>query len=178
MRQDGLKIAWLLLFFGTACENTNYVYFLFNMHITVFILLCYVICHGPFVIRMEDYSHRLSRAARIFDTHEINASFNVNENLKWSMFALEKLMRKELWWDATTLTSYVDKNMIPRGLYIKKIPTATYDIEFMIEWESILTDCSLRLMKLLIHQEQADLDKIKVYRMHWYLRKRHKNIKP
>lgn len=39
---------------------------------------------------------------------------------------------------------------------------ANYSMVFMEEWNSILTDCSIKLMRLLVYQEESDLAAIKV----------------
>ncbi|OCT97461.1 hypothetical protein XELAEV_18009685mg [Xenopus laevis] len=52
--------------------------------------------------------------------------------------------------------------MIPRGLRIKKIPTFVgNDDEFVTKWNSILTDCSIRLMTLILEQKQSTYTTIK-----------------
>lgn len=62
--------------------------------------------------------------------------------------------------DSTTLRSYVTKSMIPRGLRLKKAPTAKYTEEFTNKWNAILSDCSLKLMRLIIEQEELILKDI------------------
>lgn len=71
------------------------------------------------------------------------------------MSHLEKLLVKELkvWYDLTTLENYVDKNMIPRGRRIRKIPSTVNDDDFTAKWNSILTNCSIKLIQLIISQE-------------------------
>lgn len=43
---------------------------------------------------------------------------------------------------------------------MKKIPTTAYPTEFMEEWNLILTESSLKLMTILIKQEESDLSHI------------------
>ncbi|OCT78411.1 hypothetical protein XELAEV_18029522mg [Xenopus laevis] len=52
--------------------------------------------------------------------------------------------------------------MIPRGLRIKKYPTVlTNDLEFVDQWNKILSDCSLRLMALLTDKRRQTYDSLK-----------------
>lgn len=66
----------------------------------------------------------------------------------------------KIWWDSITLQKYVDKNMIPRGLRIKKIPTKFYSELFKEEWNNVLSACSVQLMKLIIKEEEELLKQI------------------
>lgn len=84
-------------------------------------------------------------------------------DLRIHMTELENLLSKEMrmWWDLSTLKRYVEKNMVPRGLRIRKFPTMTYTEEFKTQWEKILTDCSIKLMELIISQEESMLRDIR-----------------
>ncbi|OCT78050.1 hypothetical protein XELAEV_18029147mg [Xenopus laevis] len=69
---------------------------------------------------------------------------------------LESKTLKEikLWWEIASFEKYITLNMIPRGLRIKKYPTSrTSNIELMNNWNSILSDCSPRLMNLIVETE-------------------------
>lgn len=97
---------------------------------------------------------------------KINAIFNMSDqsskdkvDINGLMSSLERMLVKELrtWWDCTTLQKYVDKEMIPRGLRIKKKPTSTYSETFLAQWQSTLSDCSFKLMELIIQYEQQSL---------------------
>lgn len=109
---------------------------------------------------MDNNSSRLAKAAGIFDTGLMDNVSNME--LKTTMLNLERLKHKELrlWWDATTLKSYCVKNMIPRGHRLKKVLTAKYTDEFMEEWNKTLSECSLKLMGLIIQQEETQLKEI------------------
>lgn len=76
---------------------------------------------------------------------------------------LEKLKNTEMRtsWDANTLRMYTDRDMIPRGLRLKKIPTTIYSTEFTKEWNQILSKCSGDLIKLIIRYEDTKLIEIK-----------------
>lgn len=50
--------------------------------------------------------------------------------------------------------------MIPRQLRIKKFPSTTYSDAFMIEWNNVLSECSLDLMGLIAAQEEKLLTTI------------------
>lgn len=75
------------------------------------------------------------------------------------MRILEKLKLQEtrIWWDLTTLQKYVDHNMIPRGLKLKKLPTNIYSEQFKEDWNTILSNCSIQLMNLIIKNESEKL---------------------
>lgn len=76
-------------------------------------------------------NNRLLKAANLFNDEE-STDTPTNPDLEQLMNRHEKLRSKQLrvLWDATTLKSYVTKSMIPRGLRIKKVPTAKYTEEF------------------------------------------------
>lgn len=61
------------------------------------------------------------------------------------------------WWDKVTLQKYIQKDMIPRGLRLKKIPTTVFSENFKTDWDSILSRCSLQLMELLVKYEEDKL---------------------
>lgn len=61
----------------------------------------------------------------------------------------------DVWWDLTGLKQYVGKDMIPRGLRIKKFPSTLYSEEFTLQRNNILTKCSVELMELIIQQEES-----------------------
>ncbi|OCT70902.1 hypothetical protein XELAEV_18037827mg [Xenopus laevis] len=44
--------------------------------------------------------------------------------------------------------------MIPRGLRIKKFPTSLSE-EFMVKWNTVLSDCSLKLMGLIVEKKSG-----------------------
>lgn len=73
-------------------------------------------------------------------------------------------MRRELkiWWNFTTLSSYLEKGMIPQGLRINKSTTFTQSKDFKDQWELILTECSLKLIKLIVQQEEKELEQVKM----------------
>lgn len=107
---------------------------------------------------------RLLKAAELFkDGKEVIEPF-MYPNLRDLMSNMEKLRNKQLcvWWDANTLHSYIAKNMIPRGLRIKKVPSAKYSEDFIVKWNEILSECSLNLMRLLVEQEKTMLRDISV----------------
>lgn len=85
-------------------------------------------------------------------------------DLKIQMTDLEELLSKEMrtWWDLSTLQSYVDKKMIPRGLRLKKFPSTVYNEDFKQQWENTLTNCSMELMRLIISQEEHTLKDIRL----------------
>lgn len=107
---------------------------------------------------MEGRTNRVDRAQKIFSNAEITKNRESN-NLKSLMKNLELALRKELklWWDTTTLNAYIDKKMIPRGLRIKKVATGIQTADFTKKWEDTLSECSLKLMLLIVEHEQEQL---------------------
>ncbi|KAM8945703.1 myocardin [Pelodytes ibericus] len=66
---------------------------------------------------------------------------------------LEKATNKELrlWWDIVTLEKYIEVQRIPRGLRLKKVPFFIKDDEKLeTDWNSTLTECSMKLMQIII----------------------------
>ncbi|XP_056387361.1 uncharacterized protein LOC130282757 [Hyla sarda] len=72
---------------------------------------------------------------------------------------VENLMIKEtkVWWDHKTLTTYLNKNMVPRGLRLKKRPVKVYSQTFLAKWDWALLDCSAKLMKYIVEEEETEL---------------------
>lgn len=108
---------------------------------------------------MGEDAARLQRAATLFNVNVNTTGPTPNTELKQLMWKLEKLKntKKRGWWDAATLKTYVEKAIIPRGLRINKAPTAPHPEMFMTTWNSILTDCSIKLMKLIIQHEEITI---------------------
>lgn len=76
---------------------------------------------------------------------------------------LESLMHKEqkVWWNHTTLNSYVESQIIPRGLRLRKNTTSMYTPDFQTQWNDILSTCSFQLISLIIKQEDIRLQEFK-----------------
>ncbi|XP_041435046.1 uncharacterized protein LOC121399162 [Xenopus laevis] len=75
----------------------------------------------------------------------------------------QKLSIKELklWWEITTLQNYLKVSRVPRGLRIKKFPAfEIQDKSLMDDWYGVLTDCSLKLMKILINKYQQEQERL------------------
>ncbi|XP_071995394.1 uncharacterized protein [Engystomops pustulosus] len=104
-----------------------------------------------------DNSTRRNRAAEIFSKQGTE-----NSSVRFLMQELEIQMSDQvkIWWDYTTLQSYLERAMIPRGLRIKKLPTVVYNDDFSKQWNQILSECSLNLMKLIISMEKEKLSAI------------------
>lgn len=108
-----------------------------------------------------DYLHnRLTKADKIFDSQNVDDTSN--DAIKQIVIKMECMKAREipLWWDPATLKNYVEKSMIPRGLKIKKLHTAKYPYSFMEEWNATLSDCSIKLMNILVKQEEITLKEI------------------
>lgn len=118
--------------------------------------------------RRAKHSERLNKAAQLFDVateeNTIGDPPDNLDNVEEAIKKLEGLIQKELrtWWDRSTLSSYVEKKLIPRGLRIKKIATTVYSEAFQNEWNDILTNCSVELMKLIIQYEEKMLEDLDV----------------
>lgn len=104
---------------------------------------------------------RFNRLAAVFDQTVKDA--NATSELAASIQSLDKLRGSELrvWWDANTLKMYIDRDMIPRGLRLKKAPTMIYTPDFLTEWNQILSKCSSDLIKLIISHEDVKLVEIR-----------------
>lgn len=104
---------------------------------------------------------RLDRLVALFDRTVTDV--NTSTDLTTSMHMLEKLKNTEMrtWWDSNTLRMYIDRDMIPRGLRLKKIPTTIYSTDFSREWNETLSKCSIDLIKLITRYEDVKLIEIK-----------------
>lgn len=73
-------------------------------------------------------------------------------NVESDFRKLELRMQKELkvFWNHTTLNSYVKSQMIPRGLRMRKNTTSMCTPEFQTQWNDALSKCSLELMSLIV----------------------------
>lgn len=103
---------------------------------------------------------REARLAQMFGEEEVIIPTNDSQSDYFDK--MEKLLSQEtrVWWDYNTLKGYVAKNMIPRGLRIKKLPTLIYSDAFLIDWNNTLSECSLSLMRLIIDQEALKLQEL------------------
>lgn len=74
----------------------------------------------------------------------------------------EKECKLEL--NATTLSDYWRKGLIPRGLHIKKFPPygGQDRTDFKNKWEAILNKCSFDLMLLLIEESKKYVQDVQV----------------
>ncbi|XP_075208113.1 uncharacterized protein LOC142313011 [Anomaloglossus baeobatrachus] len=106
-------------------------------------------------------STRLNKAAALFALDNVQ-NLEISPDLKEQMNNLEKLMTSRLktWWDSKTLSAYLEHNMLPRGLRIKKRPTTVYDEDFIKSWDQILSNCSIKLIELILTYEQKKMDSL------------------
>lgn len=107
----------------------------------------------------NEYTKRLQKAALIFGSHHNDYNVSVQTDHFALLKKLKSLKLKEtrLWWDQATLKSYIEKQMVPRGLRINKRTATVYSQTFTAEWNDILTQCSLDLMKLIVKYENDSL---------------------
>ncbi|OCT80155.1 hypothetical protein XELAEV_18026969mg [Xenopus laevis] len=62
-----------------------------------------------------------------------------------------------------SLEKYIQLKMTPRGLRIKKFPTSLSENSmFMSHWNQTLTDCSLKLMDLIVEEKDLMYKMLKV----------------
>lgn len=75
---------------------------------------------------------------------------------------LERLMLNEsrIWWDQNTLQTYLERRIVPRGLRLKKVPTFVYSEDFLSKWNELLSDCSLKIIELIVQAEKMRLIEI------------------
>lgn len=102
--------------------------------------------------------NRTDKAAKLF-ANNVETTAPASVEAKQNLRKLEKLIFREMkiWWDQTTLKSYIERKMVPRGLRLKKSTTFPYPPEFQIKWDDILSKCSMELMTLIIQQEELQL---------------------
>lgn len=95
---------------------------------------------------------KLKQASKLFSKE---GTFHTHQDLKKLMFTLEKQRAQHIrtTWNILTLEQYLEKKMVPRDLRLKKNPTFPVSEEFTSKWNEILTDCSLKLIQLLIMAE-------------------------
>ncbi|XP_073423441.1 uncharacterized protein [Dendrobates tinctorius] len=66
--------------------------------------------------------------------------------------------RTRLWWNMRFLENYITKQLIPRGLRIKIIPSYPVDDEnFIKTWEELCNDTSRKFMEMLIDSNKKTL---------------------
>lgn len=89
-------------------------------------------------------------------SHSSGNNTTTDKNLQLKL-EKSKLMENKVWLDKKMLEHYRGKNLIPRGLRLKKFPNTMYEGEFIKKWEAILSECSDKLMELIIHEEEKRL---------------------
>lgn len=105
---------------------------------------------------------RTSKLVHVFDTTVNAVVVDSTMGMRDCFLNLEKLLISELktWWDHNSLKMYIEKQMIPRGLRLKKIPTTSYSDAFITKWNDILSSCSLSLMDLIVTEEITKLQSL------------------
>ncbi|XP_056374544.1 uncharacterized protein LOC130272703 [Hyla sarda] len=66
----------------------------------------------------------------------------------------------KLWWDYKALSTYLDKNMVPRGLRLKKRPTRVFSSAFQNKWDLALLDCSKKIIGYIVEEEEMELNSL------------------
>ncbi|CAJ0950878.1 unnamed protein product [Ranitomeya imitator] len=66
--------------------------------------------------------------------------------------------RTKVWWNKVSLETYLQKDIIPRGLRVQIYPTAECDSLFTNKWEDTLSRCSRTLLELLIGADKKKLE--------------------
>ncbi|OCT91315.1 hypothetical protein XELAEV_18014366mg, partial [Xenopus laevis] len=71
------------------------------------------------------------------------------------------IQQMRLRWEISSLENYVKSKMVPRGLRIKKIPGQNLKKsggqEFVDKWNNILSECSFKLMQLMIDESTRNI---------------------
>ncbi|OCT89896.1 hypothetical protein XELAEV_18018510mg [Xenopus laevis] len=74
------------------------------------------------------------------------------------------IQQMRLRWEISSLENYVKAKMVPRGLRLKKSPSFNLKKsggqEFLDKWNSILSDCSPKLMQLMIVENTKNITQI------------------
>lgn len=78
------------------------------------------------------------------------------------MFLLEKhtIQYLKVMWNVVTLEQYLHKEMISRGLRMKKNPTFSATEDFTCKWNAILSNCSFKLIELILAAENDKITEI------------------
>ncbi|OCT97272.1 hypothetical protein XELAEV_18009496mg [Xenopus laevis] len=101
-----------------------------------------------------DTDARIQKANSVFNTDVDTSSDFSSVSRIFREFEHKLTKELHIWWEIASLEKYVTSQMIPRGLCIKKFPSYMHrDEVFMISWNKILSDCSFRLMELMIEHK-------------------------
>ncbi|XP_078507084.1 uncharacterized protein LOC144767537 [Lissotriton helveticus] len=94
---------------------------------------------------------------------QTSASIGQEITLQTKLGMLEKLYKKELfkWWEAESLSRYIEVKRVPRGLRIFTIPTyEDPDPDMINEWSDNTSSCSMIMMKILVKYALKDRAKL------------------
>ncbi|KAL7384683.1 hypothetical protein ABVT39_006705 [Epinephelus coioides] len=96
------------------------------------------------------------RTTPLFE-HDVN--YETMDHLKKFYFTRMKILRNK--WHAITLSEYIRKKMIPRGLRILKPPSFGKDNQtFVNAWNGVLNKCSFALMAITIQYLNEEESKL------------------
>lgn len=70
--------------------------------------------------------------ARVYTGNSNDTATDLIQNLEKSM-----TQHLKVWWNSTKLEQYITKQMVPRGLSLKKLSTSTMCEQFTTKWNKI-----------------------------------------
>ncbi|CAH2294358.1 Hypothetical predicted protein [Pelobates cultripes] len=101
---------------------------------------------------------------------DINNVFSLNPlnllpstDISEVFFTIQKLYQQQIkgYWELISLKQYLDHKLVPRGLRPEiSLPEKAITDEQIKEWNSILLDCSAKLMQFLVKLETNNLDTV------------------
>ncbi|CAH2296846.1 Hypothetical predicted protein [Pelobates cultripes] len=98
----------------------------------------------------------------VFSNKPLGNLQNEPKDINQAFFSIQKLYQTQLrgFWELASLRHYIEQKLVPRGLRPDiLLPDKVKTDEQLAEWNSILLDCSAKIMQFLIQLEQQHLDK-------------------
>ncbi|CAH2285965.1 Hypothetical predicted protein [Pelobates cultripes] len=105
---------------------------------------------------------RSEDVVNVFSTNPLGNTTSESSNINQAFFAIQKLYQTQLrgFWELASLKHYIEQKLVPRGLRPDiLLPDKVKTEEQIAEWNSILLDCSARIMQFLTKLEQESLEK-------------------
>ncbi|CAH2296229.1 Hypothetical predicted protein [Pelobates cultripes] len=100
--------------------------------------------------------------ANVFSNKPLGNTSNEPKDINQAFFAIQKLYQMQLrgFWELASLRHYIEQKLVPRGLRPDiLLPDKVKTEEQLAEWNSILLECSAKIMHFLIQLEQQSLEK-------------------
>ncbi|CAH2221862.1 Hypothetical predicted protein [Pelobates cultripes] len=105
---------------------------------------------------------RSEDVANVFSNKPLGNLNSDSNDINQAFFAIQKLYQTQLrgFWELASLRHYIEQKLVPRGLRPDiLLPDKVKTEEQVAEWNSILLDCSAKIMQFLIKLEQESLEK-------------------